>query len=90
MGTSLDTHAPALKQVFFIRDGSTLPGTGAVQTLVVAAGATRLFLGATDGIGYLLKERVADIGQLTSAIRTVASGGSAIDPEVVARLAQAA
>ena len=36
--------------------------------------------------GYLLKERVADIDELVAAIRTVASGGSAIDPEVLARL----
>jgi DNA-binding NarL/FixJ family response regulator len=41
---------------------------------------------ATDGVGYLLKDRVADIDELTGAIRAVASGGSAIDPEVLARL----
>jgi len=38
------------------------------------------------GIGYVLKERVADIEQFTSAIRRVASGESVIDPEVVSRL----
>jgi len=49
--------------------------------------ARRLLESTTSGVGYLLKERVADISQLTAAIRTVASGGSAIDPEVIARLA---
>jgi class 3 adenylate cyclase len=49
--------------------------------------ARRLLNSATDGIGYLLKDRVADIDELTAAIRAVASGGSAIDPDVVALLA---
>jgi DNA-binding NarL/FixJ family response regulator len=38
------------------------------------------------GVGYVLKDRVADIAQFTSAIRRVASGEAVIDPEVVARL----
>lgn len=38
------------------------------------------------GIGYVLKERVADIGQFTDAIRRAAAGESVIDPEVVSRL----
>ncbi len=38
------------------------------------------------GIGYVLKERVADIPQFTAAIRRVAAGESVIDPEVVSRL----
>lgn len=48
--------------------------------------ARRLLQSATDGVGYLLKDRVADMDELTAAIRAVASGGSAIDPEVLARL----
>ena len=39
------------------------------------------------GIGYVPKERVADIAQFTDAIRRVAAGESVIDPDVVARLA---
>jgi class 3 adenylate cyclase/DNA-binding NarL/FixJ family response regulator len=50
--------------------------------------ARQLLAGATDGVGYLLKERVLDIAELTAAIRTVASGGSAIDPLVVQKLAR--
>ena len=38
------------------------------------------------GIGYVLKERVADVAQFTDTIRRVAAGESVIDPEVVARL----
>lgn len=38
------------------------------------------------GVGYLLKERVADIDQFVDAVQRVAAGGTAIDPEVVAQL----
>ena len=37
------------------------------------------------GVGYLLKDRVGDVGAFTDAIRRVADGGSALDPEVVGR-----
>lgn len=39
-----------------------------------------------EGIGYLLKERVGDIGAFVDAVTRVAAGGSALDPEVVARM----
>jgi DNA-binding NarL/FixJ family response regulator len=42
----------------------------------------------TDGRGYLLKERVADVGELITAIRTVAAAGSVFDPKVVEALVQ--
>ncbi|HYA44764.1 MAG TPA: response regulator transcription factor [Acidimicrobiales bacterium] len=38
------------------------------------------------GMGYLLKDRVADVADFVDALRRVAAGGSAIDPEVVAQL----
>jgi DNA-binding NarL/FixJ family response regulator len=38
------------------------------------------------GVGYLLKDRVADIASFADAVRRVAAGGSALDPEVVARM----
>lgn len=49
---SFTSLSPALKQAFFIGDGLTGSGTGAVQTFVVPAGATRLFLGTSDGFGW--------------------------------------
>ena len=48
--------------------------------------ATELVAGSTEGIGYLLKDRVADVGDFVSAVRRVADGGTALDPEVVAQL----
>ena len=52
VGTSFTTLSPALKQAFFIGDGLTGTGTGSVQNFVVPAGATRLFLGTSDGVGW--------------------------------------
>ena len=48
--------------------------------------ATELLGGSTVGVGYLLKERVADVSEFISACRRVAAGGTALDPEVVAQL----
>jgi DNA-binding NarL/FixJ family response regulator len=39
-----------------------------------------------EGVGYLLKDRVADVGSFVDSVRRVAHGGSVIDPEVVGRL----
>jgi DNA-binding NarL/FixJ family response regulator len=41
---------------------------------------------SAEGVGYLLKERVGEIRTFTDAVERVASGGSALDPEVVARM----
>jgi len=48
--------------------------------------ALRLITEGEGGVGYLLKDRVADIGDFSDAVRRVARGGSVIDPEVVALL----
>ena len=40
----------------------------------------------TGGIGYLLKERVADVSEFVDSVRRVADGGTAFDPEVIAQL----
>jgi DNA-binding NarL/FixJ family response regulator len=43
-------------------------------------------IGTGDGVGYLLKDRVADIEDFIAALRTVLAGGTVLDPEVVRRL----
>ncbi|MFI6919456.1 response regulator [Nonomuraea spiralis] len=48
--------------------------------------AARLLASATGGVGYLLKDRVADVTEFIDALRRVAGGGTALDPEVVAQL----
>ena len=48
--------------------------------------ATELLADGAGGVGYLLKDRVGDIREFTDALRRVARGGTALDPEVVAQL----
>ncbi|RJQ89291.1 response regulator transcription factor [Amycolatopsis panacis] len=48
--------------------------------------AVELLSGGTGGVGYLLKERVADVAEFLDAVRRVAGGGTAIDPDVIAQL----
>ena len=48
--------------------------------------ATDLLSAGTHGVGYLLKDRVADVHEFLAAARRVAAGGTAIDPEVVSQL----
>lgn len=48
--------------------------------------ASELIASSTRGLGYLLKERVADVEEFLEACDTVAAGGTALDPEVVAQI----
>jgi DNA-binding NarL/FixJ family response regulator len=48
--------------------------------------AMQLLADGADGVGYLLKDRVGDVEAFVDGVRRVAAGGSALDPEVVARM----
>jgi DNA-binding NarL/FixJ family response regulator len=48
--------------------------------------AMELLSESVDGVGYLLKDRVGDLGEFAAAVRRVAEGGSAVDPEIVCQL----
>jgi DNA-binding NarL/FixJ family response regulator len=48
--------------------------------------ASELLATETRGVGYLLKDRIADVGEFLTALRRVAEGGTALDPEAVAQL----
>jgi DNA-binding NarL/FixJ family response regulator/class 3 adenylate cyclase len=81
------THTDeGLRAAAEIRD--RFPGTGVLvlSQYVEAAYAMDLFATTTRGIGYLLKDRVADIDDFAEAVRRVAEGGSALDPAVVSEL----
>jgi len=64
------------------------PGTGVLvlSEFIETYHALELARRGSAGVGYLLKDRVRDLGQLAEAIRRVAVGGTVIDPDVVARL----
>lgn len=65
-----------------------VPGTGVLvlSQYVEESYATDLLADGTGGVGYLLKDRVSDLAELSDALDRVASGGTALDPEVVAQL----
>jgi DNA-binding NarL/FixJ family response regulator len=48
--------------------------------------ARELLADRSGGVGYLLKDRVANVGQFIDAVRQVANGGTAMDPEVISQL----
>ena len=48
--------------------------------------ASELLAGNTAGVGYLLKDRVVEVGEFVDSVRRVVAGGSAIDPEVVSQI----
>jgi DNA-binding NarL/FixJ family response regulator len=65
-----------------------LPGVSVLvlSQYVEVAYARELLAESAEGLGYLLKDRVTDVEALTSAVRRVAEGGSALDPEVVTQM----
>jgi DNA-binding NarL/FixJ family response regulator len=67
---------------------STWPSVGVLvlSQYVEERYATELLAGSTRGVGYLLKDRVADVEEFVVALRRVAAGGAALDPEVVSQL----
>ncbi len=67
------------------------PGVGVLvfSQYIETRSAADLLAGAPEGVGYLLKDRVADVSDFIDAITRVASGGTVLDPEVVRQLLSA-
>lgn len=78
--------AEGLQAALVVRE--ELPRTGVVvlSQYVEERYATELLAGRAKGVGYLLKDRVADTQDFITALHTVAGGGTALDPEVVSQL----
>jgi DNA-binding NarL/FixJ family response regulator len=64
------------------------PGVGVLvlSQYVEPEYAMDLLSESAEGVGYLLKDRVADVKEFAAAVRRVAEGGSALDPSVVSQL----
>jgi DNA-binding NarL/FixJ family response regulator len=71
-----------------LRIRSEHPDTGVLvlSAYVEDAYAMQLVADSAEGVGYLLKDRVADVDGFAEAVRRVAAGGSALDPQVVSSL----
>jgi DNA-binding NarL/FixJ family response regulator len=67
------------------------PGVGVLvfSQYIETQSAAELLAGSPEGVGYLLKDRVADVSEFIDAISRVAAGGTVLDPEVVRHLLRA-
>ena len=81
--TQTDEGSQAAEQ---IRERYPNIGVLMLSQIVEPQRALRLFTERPEGFGYLLKDRVLDIDEFLDAVRRVARGGTAIDPEVVSQL----
>ena len=75
-----------LRAALVVRDQWPDVGVLVLSQWVEERYATELISGRPHGVGYLLKDRVADVSEFLDALHRVATGGSALDPEVVAQL----
>jgi DNA-binding NarL/FixJ family response regulator len=64
------------------------PGVGllVLSQYVEEQYSRELIVGSAVGVGYLLKDRIADVAEFLDALERVASGGAALDPEVVSQI----
>jgi DNA-binding NarL/FixJ family response regulator/class 3 adenylate cyclase len=69
-----------------IRERFPSVGVLVLSQYVEPAYAMELLSESAEGVGYLLKDRVSDVGDFAAAVRRVAEGGSALDPAVVSEL----
>lgn len=75
-----------LRAAQVIRDELPDIGVLVLSQYVEEAYAMELLGSNAEGVGYLLKDRVADVDRFVEAVRRVADGGSALDPEVVSHM----
>jgi DNA-binding NarL/FixJ family response regulator len=81
-----DPQLAGITAALRIRDARPATGIVVLSQYSDPRYAMSLLADGTTGTAYLLKERVGDPDQLVGAVRTVAEGGSVIDPEVVGAL----
>jgi DNA-binding NarL/FixJ family response regulator len=75
-----------LRAAIAIRHAQPKVGVLVFSQYVETRYAAELLAGSARGVGYLLKDRVADVREFVDALSRVAAGGTALDPEVVAQL----
>ena len=75
-----------LRAALRIREDHPDTGVLVLSAYVEDAYAMQLVSDSAEGVGYLLKDRVADVDGFAEAVRRVGAGGSALDPQVVSSL----
>jgi len=81
------THTDeGLRAALEIREHHPKTGVLVLSQYVELGLALQLFADSMEGVGYLLKDRIADVTEFIGAVNRVADGGSAIDPSIVSTL----
>jgi DNA-binding NarL/FixJ family response regulator len=81
------THTDeGLKAAQEIREQHPEVGVLVLSQYVEPTYAMELLAESAEGVGYLLKDRVSDVGEFAAAVRRVGEGGSALDPAIVSQL----
>ena len=81
-----DNADDGLRAALVIRDELPEIGILLLSQYVEDRYLAELLAGGAEGVGYLLKDRLAEVERLTDAVERVAAGGSVLDPEVVAQM----
>ncbi|GHJ48844.1 DNA-binding response regulator [Catellatospora sp. TT07R-123] len=81
------THTDeGLRAALRLREASSRPAVLVLSQYVEERYASELLSRDTRGVGYLLKDRVADVTEFLEALQRVGGGGTALDPEVIAQI----
>jgi DNA-binding NarL/FixJ family response regulator len=81
------THTDeGLRAALELRDRYPRTGVLVFSQYIETRYASELLAGGAAGVGYLLKDRVADVAEFADALARVSAGGTALDPEVVSQL----
>ena len=81
------THTDeGLRAALELRDRFPQTGVLVFSQYIETRYSSQLLRGGASGVGYLLKDRVADVAEFAEALARVAAGGTALDPEVVSQL----
>lgn len=75
-----------LRAALEIREKHPSVGVLVLSQYVELGLALKLLAGSAEGVGYLLKDRISDVGEFLAAVTRVANGGSALDPIIVSTL----
>jgi DNA-binding NarL/FixJ family response regulator len=81
-----DNTDDGLRAALELRQRSPQTGVVVLSQFFERSYAMDLIGDRADGVGYLLKERVGDVSIFVDAVRRVAAGGTALDPEIVSRM----
>jgi DNA-binding NarL/FixJ family response regulator len=105
LGAAVDEHRPdvavvdvrmppthtddGLRAALSVRERHPEVGILVFSQYVETRHTAKLLAGRSEGVGYLLKDRVADVAEFLDALERVAAGGTVLDPDIISKLLRA-